>query len=139
MESNMFMDKAIQPDEDRLLQALGETGKYWLAIKKHIRETHGEVSEEWKFYSPKYGWILKTLLKKRNLFFFSAFAGYFRMVFVFGDRAVAAVEQSDLPDALIAELKNARKYAEGRGIQIEVKSPQDVEMVKKLIDIKVRN
>lgn len=60
MESNMFMDKAIQPDEDRLLQALGETGKYWQATKKHIRETHGEVSEEWKFYSPQYVSLFKA-------------------------------------------------------------------------------
>ncbi len=139
MESSVFADKSIQPDNDWLSQVLGEKGKFWEAIKKHIKEKHGDVTEEWKFYSVKYGWTLKTLLKKRNLFFFTPLNGYFRVGFVFGDKAVAVVEQSDLPGDIINELKNARKYAEGRGIVIVVKNQEDVENVKKLIDIKVKN
>lgn len=138
MESSVFTDKSIQPDHDRLSQVLEETGKFWEAIKQHIREKHGNVIEEWKFYSAKYGWTLKTLLKKRNLFFFTPLDGYFRIGFVFGNKAVAA-EQSDLPDDIKTVLKNAHKYAEGRVIVIIVKNQQDVENVKKLIDIKVDN
>jgi hypothetical protein len=36
-------------------------------------------------------------------------------------------------------LTNARKYAEGRGIRIEVRNPADAENVKKLFDIKINN
>ncbi len=82
---------------------------------------------------------MKTLLKKRNLFFFTPLDGCFRIGFVFGDKAVAVVEQSDLPNEIKNELTNARKYAEGKGIMIVVKNQQDVEKVKKLIDIKVNN
>ncbi|UCE48498.1 MAG: DUF3788 family protein, partial [Phycisphaerales bacterium] len=63
----------------------------------------------------------------------------FRISFVFGDRAVAAAEQSDLPKDLIETLKNARKYAEGRGLQVEVKGPSDVEDIKRLVEIKIDN
>ncbi|MHC4678095.1 MAG: DUF3788 family protein [Planctomycetota bacterium] len=83
--------------------------------------------------------VLKTLQKKRNLFFFIPFEGSFRVSFVFGDKAVAVVEQSGLPKELAATLTNARKYAEGRGLQIDVKSSADVEHVKKLVEIKVNN
>jgi hypothetical protein len=139
MESSVFTDKSIQPDNERLSQILGEKGKFWQAIKQHIKEKHGDTTKEWKFYSAKSGWTLKTLLKKRNLFFFTPLDGYFRVGFVFGDKAVAAVEQSDLPYDIKTELKNARKYAEGRGIAIVIKNQADVETVKKLIDIKVKN
>jgi signal transduction histidine kinase len=139
METNVFMDKSIQPDDRRLAHVLGEKATFWETIKQHIAQKHGEVTEEWKFYNTKSGWTLKVLLKKRNLFFFTPLSGYFRLAFVFGDKAVSAVEKSDLPEALKNELKNARKYAEGRGIRIEVKSRKDVEHVKKLIDIKVGN
>jgi len=44
-----------------------------------------------------------------------------------------------LPEAIKVELKNARKYAEGRGIRIEVKSARDVENIQKLVKIKVKN
>jgi len=71
MESSVFADKSIQPDNERLSEVLGENRKFWEAIKQHIKEKHGNTNEEWKFYSTKYGWTLKTLLKKRNLFFFT--------------------------------------------------------------------
>jgi len=97
------------------------------------------LTEDWKFYGQKSGWILKTLRKKRNLFFFIPLKGSFKVSFVFGDKAVAAVEKSDLPQGLITTLKNARKYAEGRGLQIDVKRPADVKNIMKLVNIKVNN
>jgi hypothetical protein len=139
METNAFMEKSIQPDGRRLTHALGERAILWETIKNHIAQKHGEVNEEWKFYNTKSGWTLKVLLKKRNLFFFVPLQGSFRLAFIFGDKAVAAVAKSDLPEAIKNEIKNARKYAEGRGLRIEVKSQKDVEHVKKLIDIKVGN
>jgi hypothetical protein len=133
------MDKSIQPDDSRLAAVLGENATFWEAIKKHLAPKHGDIKEEWKFYNTKSGWTLKVLLKKRNLFFFTPLSGFFRLAFVFGDKAVSAVERTDLPESLKNELKNARKYVEGRGIRIEVKSHKDVEHVKKLIDIKISN
>ena len=104
-----------------------------------MKAEYGELTEDWKFYGQKSGWILKTLRKKRNLFFFVPHKGSFHVSFVFGDKAVAAVEKSDLPQEIITELKNARKYAEGRGLRIDVKSSADVEHIIKLVEIKVNN
>ncbi len=139
METSVFTDKSAKPDNLKLTKAIGDTAKFWAAIKKHIEDTYGAWNEEWKFYGASSGWTLKVLLKKRNLFFFTPLSGYFRVAFVFGDRAVGAVEKSDLPTDLIETLRNARKYAEGRGIRVEVRSLKDVESVNKLIDIKVQN
>jgi Protein of unknown function (DUF3788) len=47
--------------------------------------------------------------------------------------------KSDLPKAVIEEVTNAKKYAEGRGLRVEVKTRRDVESIKKLIAIKVMN
>lgn len=139
METNAFMEKSIQPDDRQLALVLGKKSPFWEAIKQHIAQKHGDFTEEWKFYNTKSGWTLKVLLKKRNLFFFVPMQGGFRLAFVFGDKAVSAVEHSDLPQTIKNELRHARKYAEGRGIRIEVKSQKDIEHVKKLIDIKVGN
>lgn len=139
METNAFMDKSVQPDDGQLACVLGKSLIFWKAIKQHLAQNHGDFTEEWKFYNAKSGWTLKVLRKKRNLFFFVPLQGAFRVAFVFGDKAVAAVEKSDLPEALKNELSNAHKYAEGRGLRIEVKFQKDVEHIKKLIDIKVGN
>ena len=139
METNAFMDKSVQPDNSQLARILGEKTTFWEAIKHHIMQKHGGFVEEWKFYNTKSGWTLKVLLKKRNLFFFTPLQGFFRLAFVFGDKAVSAVTKSDLPEEFKNELKTARKYAEGRGLRIQVTSEKDVENVKKLIDIKICN
>jgi len=139
MAVSVFEDKDTRPDDKMLAKALGKSNRLWQDIKKHLAAEYGELIEEWKFYGSKSGWILKTLRKKRNLFFFIPLKGSFHISFVFGEKAVAVVEESSLPQELITELKNARKYAEGRGLRIDVKSPADVENIKKLVEIKVNN
>ena len=139
MAASVFEDKATMPDDRMLAKALGKSNRMWREIKKHLKAEYGELIEEWKFYGVKSGWILKTLRKKRNLFFFIPLKDSFQVSFVFGDKAVAAVEKSNLPKGLITELKNARKYAEGRGLRIDVKNTADVEHIKKLVEIKINN
>jgi len=139
MAASVFEDKATMPDDKMLAKALGKSNRLWQEIKKHLKAEYGELIEEWKFYGRKSGWVLKTLRKKRNLFFFIPLEGSFQVSFVFGEKAVVAVQKSGLPQELITELKNARKYAEGRGLRIDVKNSADVEHVKKLVEIKVNN
>ena len=139
MSVSVFEDKATMPDDKMLDKALGKSNRLWREIKKHLKAEYGELNEDWKFYGQKSGWILKTLRKKRNLFFFIPLKGSFQVTFVFGDKAVAAVQKSDLPKKLVTKLKNARKYAEGRGLRIDVKNSADVEHVKRLVEIKINN
>ena len=138
MAVSVFEDKTIMPDDKMLAKALGKSDRLWQDIKKQLKVKY-ELIEEWKFYGQKSGWILKTLRKKRNLFFFVPLEGSFQVSFIFGEKAVAAVEKSDLPKELITELRNARKYAEGRGLRIDVKNSADIEHIKKLVEIKVNN
>lgn len=139
METSVFTDRSKKPDDKRLNKAIGESKAHWAAIKAHLEKKHGEAVEVWKFYGPKAGWVLKVLRKKRNVFFLTPLKGYFRVAFVFGEKAVSAVEKSSLPAALKKELKEARKYVEGRALRIEVKRPKDATNTKKLIDIKIAN
>ena len=139
MSANVFIDKLPKPDDQALFRALGKTYPLWAEIENHVATAHGRSTQEWKYYGPKSGWSLKTLLRKRNLSFFTPYQGYFRIAFVFGDRAVAEILTSDLPKALIEEVENAKKYAEVGGLRVEVKTRRDVESVKEIITIKVMN
>ena len=139
MSVSVFDEREVKPDEKTLLKAIGKTAVHWKKIKSHLENEYGELIEEWKYYGQKTGWLLKTLKKKRNLFFCIPLKGSFQLTFVFGDKAVRAIEASDLPEAIKTELRNARKYAEGRGLRIDVKSAKDVKNIQKLVEIKVKN
>ena len=108
-------------------------------LVKPVKKDYKFISEEWKYYGTKYGWSQKIYLKKRNLFFFTACENCFIVAFVFGDRGVKAVENSNLPVNLINKLVTAPKYAEGRGIKIIVQNESDIAQVLCLIRIKIEN
>jgi hypothetical protein len=139
MSASIFADKNKKPTDKMLKVALGKTYAFWEGIKKHILSEYGKATEDWKFYNVRSGWLLKTLLKKRNLFFFVPVEDYFKLSFIFGDKAVEAVVKSDLPENIKTTLRNAKKYMEGRGLSIDVKTSEDVEITKKLVDIKINN
>ncbi len=139
MSENAFNDKSVVPDGSKVLKALGRTGKLWLEIRRHVQEKYAPAIEEWKYYGPKSGWTMKLISKQRNLFFFTASEGGFRLAFVFGDKAVEQIEKSDLPKNIIDEVRNTTKYVEGRGLLLEVKDEKTVAAVKTLIKIKVES
>ena len=82
---------------------------------------------------------MKTFLKKRNLFFLIPYTSYFKIVFIFGDKAVAEIEDSDISKDLKSVVINAKKYAEGRGLPIDVNDDSYLSDIKKLIGIKINN
>ena len=139
MPHSIFVERDLKPTPKTLAEALGDSHRLWLQIKENLTHSFGELTEEWKYYGAKSGWLLKMLQKKRNLFFLIPLEDYFVISFVFGDKAVTQIFETDLPDVLKSTLRNARKYAEGRGLPIEVRSEKEVEQVKKLVEIKVNN
>jgi len=102
-----------------LKDALGKTYKLWEEIKKHLKKEYGQTTEDWKFYNVKSGWLLKTYQKKRNLFFFIPLKDFFKLSFIFGDKAVLAVEESDLPQNIKTTLKNAKNIWKAEVFQLK--------------------
>lgn len=139
MSASAFGDKNQMPDEEILASVLGETKTFLDQICHFIESETGQLTPEWKHYGQKAGWTLKLISKKRNLLFVLPESGYFLVGFVFGDRAVEAVLKSQLPETIKNELVNARKYAEGRGIRLEIKDDSQMESVLQLIRIKLDN
>ena len=65
--------------------------------------------------------------------------GYFLASFALGEKAVKAAHNSDMPASVLEVIDNAKKYAEGRGVRLEVRTAGDVRNVEKLAIIKMAN
>ena len=63
----------------------------------------------------------------------------FTVVFVLGKRAVSAAQKSGLPEEVKAAIEDAREYVEGRSIRLDVRTVEDVAIVKQIITIKMDN
>lgn len=137
-KSGFIFDKSTEPDDDLVKELLGAASGLRTAFYDFILIEAGKIVTEWKFYSKKTGWTMKTLLGKRNLFFSTPMQESFALTFVFGDRAVNAIMDSDVSETIKLELQNARKYMEGRGIRILIRDSESLEQAKKLLKIKLK-
>ena len=62
---------------------------------------------------------------------------YFKVAFVFGQKATDSILKSKISSEIMNELKSAKVYSEGRGIRISVTDKTLVNDVQKLISFKI--
>jgi hypothetical protein len=136
MSSPVFADKTEAPTEQALRETIGERYRLWLRIREELTDTCADPGFAWHFYGKKTGWLGKNLAGTRNMFFLVPMKDGFRIAFTFGDKAVSEIERSGFPESVFWRVERARKYAEGRTIQIDVTDESDCDVVVRLIRIK---
>ena len=94
---------------------------------------------EWHSASVKLGWSLRLQRKKRNIVYLGPRQGGFLASFALGDKAIAAAKNNALPADVLKRIAESERYPEGTAVRIEVKKPEDMEIVKNLARIKVEN
>ena len=137
MSASVFDDKAKQPASLELDEVSGATAALLKEIEQHLLAEFGEVTREWKFYGKKAGWTLAIAHKKRRVFHLIPQPGFFTVVFTLGKQAVLAAQHSGLPEEILSAIADAREYAEGRSIRLDIATPDDVAVVKQLIALKM--
>jgi len=135
---NAFIGRKTPPSEDDVAAALGPSLTAWKTLIAWLT-AQNITGNEWKSVSPKYGWGLRPALKKRIILYLGPCDGCFRVSFVLGDKAVTAARSSALPKSVLKEIADARRYAEGTGVRLIVRKPDDLASIRKLVEIKLAN
>jgi hypothetical protein len=133
------VDAKKSPGDAELARTLGKTTALWHELVAHIEANHAPVVRQWTFSKTTGHWFLRLIRKKRTLVYLLVRDGHFLTAFAFGEKATAAIQASDVPPKVVAELNAARVYAEGRGIRLVTKTRSDVATMKKLVAVKLAN
>lgn len=136
---SVFVHKEITPTNEDLTKALGFTFKAWEQLVVFTKELYPSAREEWNFASAKYGWSYRLSDKKRVLVYLLPRDKFFKVAFVFGQKATDAIMHSDIAEHIKTEIRDAKVYAEGRGVRLEVRDSSVPDDIKKLIAIKISN
>ena len=137
MDKSIFSDKKKIPNDKDLVEALGNTYPLWQTIKDYVSRKYPDALEEWKYPGDKYGWNFRMKDKKRTIIYFLPRDAFFKVAFVFGQKATETIAKSRISSAIKRDLASARAYAEGRGIRIDVKDEMIIKNIKELVDIKL--
>ena len=139
MEPNAFVGKSKKPTEEELLAALGPSKKLWDRLVSDLNDQIGDKVQEWSSYSPKAGWSLRVKHKKRTVVWLAPCLGCFRVAFVLGDKAMKAALQSGFPKQVLKALDEAKRYPEGTGVRLVVKTAGDLAAIRELAAVKLKN
>lgn len=136
---SIFLEKEVTPNEDELAKKLGSVYKLWQEIYNFVLGKYSKGVSDWNFPGKKYGWNFRIKDKKRAIIYLLPRENYFKVAFVFGDKATNEIMASEISESIKNELQAARKYVEGRGIRIDVKDESVISDIKKLVEIKLKN
>jgi hypothetical protein len=136
MDTNPFMDKSPQPDVESLSVALKVSYALWRKINDFVLEQYPTALAEWNYSGVKYGWSYRIKDKKRAIIYLLPRDGFFKVAFVFGQKAYEQILASSVSDEIKKELSEARVYAEGRGIRLDV-TEANLEEIFSLVKFKL--
>ncbi len=139
MALSAFDDKSAKPDVSDLKKTLGRSAVHWDDLITHIAAKYAPVDETWNFAGAKWGWSLRLKQKRRTILYMTPCRGHFLVGFALGEKAVTATRGSDLPRSTLKIIDEARKYAEGRAVRIEVKNRNSLAIAKKLAAVKMEH
>jgi len=139
MKPNAFIGRTKAPSDADLAAALGTVKPLWDEIVVGMAEELGLTGSEWKSYGVKHGWALQLRRGKRNIVHLAPCEGSIRVLFILGDRAVAAARATKLGARAAKLIDDAPRYPEGTGIRLEVSRPRQISLVRKLARIKLDN
>jgi hypothetical protein len=136
---SVFMQKETEPSDKDLKDALGDTFEIWQELVKLCVKLHPKALPKWHFSGDKYGWSFRISDQKRVLIYLLPRDKFFKVAFVFGQKATDEILRSNVSEKIVKEISNAKLYAEGRGIRIDVNNRAVIGDIKELINIKIRN
>jgi hypothetical protein len=136
---SIFMDKTNVPADHDLLEKIGQSFSWWTEIREFVLASCINCKAEWNFPGKNYGWSYRIKDKKRAIIYLLPLNGCFKVAFVFGQKATDQILESDISAEIKDQLIKATKYAEGRGIRIDVTNDHILLEIKKLVRIKMEN
>lgn len=134
-----FDDRSQEPLAADLHRVLGRSRAQWDNLVAHIAAEFAPLDATWSFAGAKWGWSLRLKQKKRTVLYMTPCSKHFLVGFALGEKAVKAAHTLPLSDSILATIDEAMKYAEGRGVRIEVKTKKDLASVKELAAVKMAN
>jgi hypothetical protein len=134
---NAFVGKVTKPTTAEVGVALGSSASAWTQLVEEFATRYDVAIQEWKSYSPKYGWSLRLLQKKRTIIYLSPCQGCFRVTFILGNRAVKFLQHGNPSKILTKLIADAPRYPEGAGVRLTVRGTREMAVIRKLAEAKL--
>ena len=125
------------PSEESISAELGAARALWDQVISLVAGRFGPVEQEWKPSKTNFGSMCLIKVKKRTLIYLTPDTQAVSIGIVLGERAVQLALASKVPEVIKDLIRDARPYAEGRGIRFVLTADIDANVICDLIAIKL--
>lgn len=129
MALSHFAGTPKPPSEAELAAALGKAMPVWRELIRRVEERFS-LTTEWSHSTKTIGWGMRLKHGERMILSMIPRDGCFLASFALGEKAVARLRDGKLPAKVVAAIDAAPKYAEGRGVRIEVRSARELAAIE---------
>jgi hypothetical protein len=137
---HILNDKLLKPNDEIIFSIIGYAELLWKQTFSYLFDNSKDILVNWKYSDCGKYWVCIALKKKSTIFRLRILKkNSFSMAFPFGDKSEQMILQSTLPESIKNNFINTQKYNATRYISIDVEDSNDLENVKKLIDLKLKN
>ena len=117
---------------------LGPSARLWAELVAAVRHHAGEMTDERWVFGAKHGWSMRLVGRERILVYLTPQARQLMVGVVLGEKAIAKAEAAGLASERTLEVVAAApRYAEGRGIRLQVVTDEDLATAIELARMKV--
>jgi hypothetical protein len=136
MALSAFPEKARKPSERDLRSVMGAAYPSWARLIKDVASEIAGITELWAFTSKSTGWGLRLRHGERVILYMTPCEGHFLVSFALGEKAVAQAHAAKLSKELLSAIDAAPRYAEGRGLRLQVTDISQIAPLVALAQIK---
>ncbi|OHD18644.1 MAG: hypothetical protein A2086_17385 [Spirochaetes bacterium GWD1_27_9] len=129
-------DKNIYPDDDVLAKYLHDTKNIWDSFIELLKNDYPLLSLEWRYYNDGKSWLCKITKKSKTICWVSIWEKLFKITFYFNNKSEEIIKNSSLEQNIKTNYLNYERKGKIRPITIDVNKKSDLEIIKKLIEIK---
>jgi hypothetical protein len=137
MTQNLSVDGTKEPGPAELAVMIGESQTSWDRLMKYLRAEYTPLSEKWHYSGQNFGWALRLMQRQRTVLYLVPRQGHFLVAFILGEDVIRAARQAGLQTRDVELIRKAPKFAEGKGVRLEVHEGKDLGSIKRLAAAKM--
>jgi hypothetical protein len=132
-----FLDRKSPPTEPELQRVLGKAALLWQQLLDELGAAHAPLAPSWSWSGSSHGWLLKLQRRGKTLGYLIPCEGFLVASFALREKAFAAALAEEWPAAVRRALSEAPRFAEGRGVKLELRARKDLDAARRLAELKL--
>lgn len=137
MSYSFFCERNLKPSEEQIIELIGNKYKQWTELDSYLINTKG-VKRSYKFYGKNYGWAIGYSKSGKSIISFFPLSNDFTIQMILKKKHEIEIIKTVGNNELLDLIKNTPEIHEGKWIFIKYSQINSNEIIKKMIDIKLK-